>query len=333
MRLLVRLLVCFLLSFCLQGCDSGASADHLAFVTRRGMGIDKWASIWLIKRHIAPNAEIVWLEEGEESSDAGVFFDTENAFYKRTRQASTFSALIEGFNVEMNFLPSFVQMVHDVEINYWGPSELPYSDPVENQFRRLQAKFGQEKTPLDCYLAFFDKLEAAMPALQTLNVLEHQSLDELMPEASCAGKANIKNTSRTRLVAEWPIETVLKALQLGKRVIFVDVRETEEFEESHIPGAINLKIREMPDFDPGQLADADLVVPYCVKDFRGFEMARLLKQKGISQVVMMRPYGFKGWISLALPIAGHSITEDQGLKKLAACASHLETCFQARSAT
>ncbi len=292
------------------------------------MGIDKWASIWLIKRHIAPSANVVWLPDGEDGSDKGVLFDTEKAFYKRTGQASTFSALVDGFNVEIDFLPEFVQLVHDVEINYWGPSKLSYSDGVENQFRRLQAEFGQEKTPMACYMAFFDNLEAQMPELQNTGMEELNNLNQLMPDASCSSEAQREKIPRTKLVPEWPVETVLKALQQGKQVVFVDVRETEEFDEDHIPGAINLKIRELRDFDINSIANADLVVPYCIKDFRGFEMARLLKQNGISNVVLMRPYGLKGWMSMGLPTAGFSTQEEQALKLLSACTENPHACLK-----
>ena len=226
-----------------------------------------------------------------------------------------------------------MQLVHDIEINYWGPPDLLYSDLVENQFRRLQAEFGQEKTPMNCYLVFFDNLHAAMPTLQNLNFKENIQLEQLMPQSTCAGKALQEQVSRSRLVAEWPVETVLKSLQVGKRVVFIDVRESDEFSENHIPGAINIKIREMSNFNRNLLANADLVVPYCIKDFRGFEMARLLKQNGVNNVILMRPYGLKGWVSAGLPTAGHAIQEEQGLADLAICANNPNSCLKQRIAS
>jgi rhodanese-related sulfurtransferase len=330
---LLSLIAVIILTLNLSGCGNKSAENNLVFVTRSGMGVDKWASIWLIKRHIAPNAEIRWLEEGHNSSDEGVLFDTEKSLYKRTGRASTFSSLIEGFNVEVAFLPDFMQLVHDIEINYWGPPDLPYSDLVENQFRRLQAKFGQEKTPTNCYLAFFDNLQADMPVLQNFNFKENFKLDQLIPESTCADKSLQESEPRTRLVAEWPVETVLKALQLERRVIFIDVRESDEFAENHIPGAINLKIRDMDDFDDSLVADANLVVPYCIKDFRGFEMARLLKKHGVDNVILMRPYGLKGWVSVGLPTAGYAVEEEQALSDLAACANNPGSCLKPKIAS
>lgn len=328
-----RVLAVLLLCIQLNGCDLSASENRLIFVTHPGMGIDKWASIWLIKRHIAVGADILWLNDNEDTTDKGVLFDTEKSFYKRTGQASTFSALVEGFNIEIDFLPEFLQLVHDVEINYWGPSELAYSDAVENQFRRLQAEYGQEKTPMACYMAFFDNLTAMMPDLQSKSIDELNELNELVPDSSCADDAQIEKVPRTKLVAEWPIETVLKALQQGQKIVFMDVREIEEFAEAHIPGAINVQIRDLRDFDFSSITQADLVVPYCIKDFRGFEMARLLKQHGVKNVALLRPYGFKGWKTVGMPTADARTSEDVALKQLLNCVDQPQTCLKLEKAT
>jgi rhodanese-related sulfurtransferase len=328
-RVLAVVLGCLQLS----GCDLVASENKLIFVTRPGMGIDKWASIWLIKKHITAGADILWLADNEDTTDKGILFDTEKSFYKRTGQASAFSALIEGFNIEIAYLPEFLQLVHDVEINYWGPSELAYSDAVENQFRRLQAEFGQEKTPMACYMGFFDNLAAMIPELQSKSIEELNGLSGLLPDASCADNAQIEKVPRSKLVAEWPIETVLKALQQGQKVIFVDVREPEEFAEAHIPGAINVQIRDLPDFNFSSINHADLVVPYCIKDFRGFEMARLLKQHGVNNVALLRPYGFKGWKTIGMPTTNAKTSEDMALKQLSNCANKPHACLKPENAS
>ncbi len=327
---MTRLLSLFLLLFLsvsLNGCKWDASDNNLVFTTRHGMGIDKWSSVWLIKRHISPKAEIHWLKK-EDDTDLGVLFDIEDALYKRTGKASTFSTLISGFNVEFEFSPDFLQLVHDVEINYWGASELVYSDYVETQFRHLQEIYGQEKTPMACYLDFFDNVAAHLSQFQDI---EPNRLNEikLLPDSTCTEEKLEPKIPRTQLVAEWPIETILKAIEQDKKIIFIDVREEDEFVEHHLPGAINVKIRDIPEFDFRTLDEADLVVPYCVKDFRGFEMARLLKQRVNKNVLLMRPYGLKGWMSLGLPTAGMATEESEAVKLLKTCAEQLESCLKA----
>lgn len=328
MGVILRIVV--LVSFCslLIGCNIDASENPLVFVTHPGMGVDKWASVWLIKRHIAPNADIVWIPDDQDSSDEGVLFDTEKALYKRTGRASTFEALIAGFKVEIPYVPELIQLIHDIEINYWEAPGLVYSDHVESQFRQLQAEFGQEKTPSDCYLAFFDNLETQMPLLQKNSPETLNALSDLIPKPTCAKNVQVAKVPRTKLVAEWPIETVLTAIKQGKRIVFIDVRESDEFVEHHIPGSINIQMRDFKNFDLKKLGDAELVVPYCIKDFRGFEMARLLKQNGVEHVALLRPYGLKGWMSRGLPTAGKSTKEDQALMQLATCAKNTSDCLK-----
>ncbi len=102
------------------------------------------------------------------------------------------------------------------------------------------------------------------------------------------------------------IETakVLETLARGRRVVFVDAREPAEYREGHIPGAINLPLRRAHAAPlPPPLRGADLVVPYCLKDFRGYEVAKALVRRGVANVRVMQPSGLKGWRSLGLPVA------------------------------
>jgi len=69
---------------------------------------------------------------------------------------------------------------------------------------------------------------------------------------------------------------------------------------------------------------ADYVVSYCVKDFRGFEMAKALAEAGVEHSVIMRPYGIKGWAALGLPITGQRGMSEQTARE------DLEQCLAAR---
>lgn len=315
-----------------EGCSREPESTQMVFTTRHGMGLDKWASIWLIKRQIAPQATIQWATEEENLPENTIAFDIPDAQYRRTGQASTFSALARGFDVDAEQLPDLEQLVHDIEINYWGHAKLRYSDWVERQFRMLQAMFGQERTPMACYLNFFDNIAKHLKQMDAPDASSN-SQPQLVPDPSCATTTPDSisaHPTRQKLVPEWPVVNVLQQIQRGKKVVFVDVRETAEFEESRIPGALNLKIREINQADLRLLRDADLVIPYCVKDFRGFEMARLLQRKGLREVILMRPYGLKGWLAAGLPTAGtmNKQSEQQAAAQLNACVVDLSTCIK-----
>ncbi len=86
-------------------------------------------------------------------------------------------------------------------------------------------------------------------------------------------------------------------------VVFLDVREPEEFAEGHIPGAINIPQRAFA-ARVGEIPTNALVIPYCNMDFRGFVAARALQKLGIERVALMQERGLNGWRRQGLPIAG-----------------------------
>lgn len=102
-------------------------------------------------------------------------------------------------------------------------------------------------------------------------------------------------------ISQRPIMDLVVGLSNGK-VLFIDTREPEEYREGHIPGAINSRLADIDDLDVEDLSKYEYIVPYCLKDFRGFEVARALKEKrGLHNVVMMNPSGLAGWKSQNLP--------------------------------
>lgn len=122
-----------------------------------------------------------------------------------------------------------------------------------------------------------------------------------MVEASRAEAARREWTKSYQEVAP---RDVAQMILDGKRVVFVDVREPQEFAEKHIPGARSITVRDARTLDPAILAGADLVVPYCLKDFRGFEGAKTLHNLGVPNVGLLKGYGIKSWEKAGLPEAG-----------------------------
>lgn len=103
-----------------------------------------------------------------------------------------------------------------------------------------------------------------------------------------------------------PIERLLTGL-IRSRVLFIDTREHEEYREGHIPGARHLTLAMLDNSSMDALKEYQYVVPYCVKDFRAFEVARKLMDHGLENVVLMEPSGFKGWKSLDLPVVTNEL--------------------------
>jgi len=115
-----------------------------------------------------------------------------------------------------------------------------------------------------------------------------------------------------------PRDLVL-ALQGGDNIVFLDVREPEEFAAGHIPGAINIPQRHLAErFD--EIDPAALVIPYCNMDFRGFYAVRELGKLGLRSIALMEERGIYGWEGLGLPIASGAdgLTDAQATRALAA---------------
>lgn len=125
-------------------------------------------------------------------------------------------------------------------------------------------------------------------------------------------------------------EEVLRYLREGRKVVFIDARERAEFDESHIPGALNLSLRELQDMgERGRelLDDPDLVVAYCLKDFRGFEVARALQGLGVPVASTLSERGINGWKDRGLPVTNPSTTGDTAVERaLAACVESPSAC-------
>ncbi len=76
------------------------------------------------------------------------------------------------------------------------------------------------------------------------------------------------------------VDEVRQALRDNKKIQLIDVRSQEEFEQSHIPGALNIALPELPD-RISQLDKDSLFVAVCGKGGgRSAEGAKILKESG-----------------------------------------------------
>lgn len=93
-------------------------------------------------------------------------------------------------------------------------------------------------------------------------------------------------------------------------VVVLDVRRPEEFAESHIPGARSVPLTDVARFIAQADVGAKTVVPYCMKDFRGYDALRLLQQGGVTRVGVIDGFGLAAWQAAKLPLAGASAGQD-----------------------
>jgi rhodanese-related sulfurtransferase len=290
------------------------------FATWQGIEPDKWATLWLIKRHIVPDAYFLLVPPNTDLPDNALPFGVPNVAIRRANRESMFRRLKQAMQLNAPEIHYLDNIIHDVEVSIWDMPEHAHSPWFETLYRTLQARYQRDQVPVDCYLAFFDGV--ARIATQE-NITADDYRDQLNLNTLCPGISKEKD----RLVESLGHTEVLREISLGKKVIFLDTRENEEFDEVHLPGAKLLRLRDVNKKNVEQLLDSDLVVSYCVKDFRGFEVAKALKQYGVARVATLSPNGLKGWLNANLPVAGKGkMNEAQALESLMQCAMEPQHC-------
>lgn len=298
--------------------------SSLRFTTWQGIEPDKWATLWLIKRYLSKDAYFLLTSPGATLPDDALAFGVPGASLRRANRVSMFRRLKRAMNLDSLVLNGLDQIIHDVEVNIWDAPTHPRSNWLESMYRQLQARYARDQVPVDCYLSFFDA------AIRLLAQAETQSSDyaqRLSLKSECPGLQE----PRQEYVPQLGHLQILREISLGKHVVFVDTREDQEFNEVHLPGAQILRLRDVNAESIKRFLDADLVIPYCIKDFRGFEVAKSMKQLGVKQIATLSPNGLKGWMQAELPVvSAERSTEQQAVQALMQCAMEPSLCLKVK---
>ena len=98
-----------------------------------------------------------------------------------------------------------------------------------------------------------------------------------------------------RHIEETTVQQVKARLDLGERFHLVDVREENEWQAGHLPGAIHLGKGVIERDIEGCIPDLDAeIVLYCGGGFRSALAAESLQKMGYTRVISMDG-GFRGW--------------------------------------
>lgn len=295
------------------GCGQVPATPQPVFVTEHGLGPDKWATAWLLTQHVTPGAKLIVVDAGQTLPE-GTRFDVPGSDLRRVGDQAAFEVTQAAYKLDDPDVTRLAQIIHDIEVNFWAPVKAAESPLVEQAFRTLQRGQAHSNVTPECYVQFFDSVYRSLRAQRTLGT--PVSLDALSTDCD----ASLAEGQGNKLVPEVPIPGLLAEMKRGKSVVFVDVREASEFSGAHIPGALNITLRDLDQDVIDRVKHADYVVSYCVKDFRGFEMARAFRDAGVSNAVILQPYGLKGWLSHDLPLAGtQALSEAEGISRLADC--------------
>ncbi|HXV13545.1 MAG TPA: rhodanese-like domain-containing protein [Candidatus Krumholzibacteria bacterium] len=108
-----------------------------------------------------------------------------------------------------------------------------------------------------------------------------------------AVKARVKETN---------VQTIRARQKKGDTFYLVDVREDNEWDKGHLPGAIHLGKGVIERDVEGVIPDVDAeIVLYCGGGYRSALAAENLARMGYTNVVSMDG-GFRGWTEAGFPI-------------------------------
>jgi hypothetical protein len=95
---------------------SAAAAKDRVWVTRRGVGVDRIASAWLIRRFIDPEARFRFVAaRGHRPRTGELRFDMYEGEYTHEGDRCTFETLLRHFRLTAPVLRRLGEMVHDID--------------------------------------------------------------------------------------------------------------------------------------------------------------------------------------------------------------------------
>lgn len=125
-----------------------------------------------------------------------------------------------------------------------------------------------------------------------------------MAEAHGERFLKLANEARSRIVEITPEE----AAEAGQRkAVLIDVREREEFQRGHVPGAMNLPKGSIELEIERRAPDPDVeIVTYCGAGNRSAIVAENLQRMGYTRVRSVAG-GIRAWLEAGLPVVRKSL--------------------------
>jgi rhodanese-related sulfurtransferase len=98
-----------------------------------------------------------------------------------------------------------------------------------------------------------------------------------------------------------PAERVKRLLDAGERLVLIDLRPANEFEQNRLPGARSIPIGELAN-RLGEIPKTGRVVLYCAcKTYDVADRAAFLETRGYRNIFIM-PEGYPGWLKRGYPV-------------------------------
>ncbi|RLC00703.1 MAG: hypothetical protein DRI57_31980 [Deltaproteobacteria bacterium] len=150
--------ICICLIFIVL-CPFFATAESASdvYATWENMEIDKCASAWLIRRFINKNAVFKFFPKGELITE-GIPFDVPQAEIRRYHNMAAFEYLVKKHKISDPALRKIGEIIHDIEINYWGKKKQEESRKTDETIREIIKTSETPEESLRRSFAVFDSL-------------------------------------------------------------------------------------------------------------------------------------------------------------------------------
>ncbi len=142
--------------------------EQKIFATWEGFEPDKLASIWLIKRFIAPGASVRIYPKGQSIKE-GIPFDTPYSEISRKFNRCTFESLLEHYRIKEKRLVNMGRLIHDMEINTWEKKVFKRTREIEIFIMDLIEKNRNPEEIIKTSSEYFDLLYLILPEELELN--------------------------------------------------------------------------------------------------------------------------------------------------------------------
>jgi hypothetical protein len=87
------------------------------WVTRKNLHVDRLASAWLIKKHIDPKAQFLFVDmDHYKHKPEHLRFDVFNGEYTHVDDRCTFEVLVQTFNIRSPSIRALAEVIHDLDI-------------------------------------------------------------------------------------------------------------------------------------------------------------------------------------------------------------------------
>ena len=125
------------------------------WATRARPWVDRLASAWLIRRHIDPQARLLWLAHPQDCPADALGFDFDGATFSHVEGRVTFEVLLASFALEGPALQRLGALVHFLDA---GGVQPPEASGVEAVLAGLRATIADDDQLLQAASTVFDAL-------------------------------------------------------------------------------------------------------------------------------------------------------------------------------